>query len=530
MRRLLASMLCWACCCGGVAAQPTTGAVYDDANRNGVRDAGEAGIAGVAVSNGNAVARTDVGGRYALEVAAGQTVFVVKPPGWALPMREDGLPAFWHQQPLATPSGLRHGGLPAGPPLPAMDFALHAAAPGATALEVLLFADPQPKSRTDVDYYRRDIVEPLASATGAALGLTLGDVVDDDLSLYPAMNAVTATLRMPWLHVAGNHDMDPDARSDDDALQTFRRHYGPDTFAWEEAQATFVLLDDVILQPGAKPGYTGGLREDQFAFLETYLPSVPKDRLLVIGLHIPLFERPGADTFRDADRERLFALLRDFPRVLLLSAHNHTQQHWFHDASTGWHGAAPLHEYNVGANCGAFWSGVKDAAGIPDATMADGTPNGYATLRVSAGGDYALDWHPARWKEGDPAATAAMALHAPKVLRAGAYPAWGVYANVFMGRDDTRVEYRVDGGVWKPMQKVSQPDPRLLLENARDDLADALRGYDRSPEAKPSAHLWRGALPTDVGVGEHVVEVRAVDPAQVERRAWTSYRLSEATP
>src|SRR3546814_14356114 len=63
--------------------------------------------------------------------------------------------------------------------------------------------------------------------------------------------------------------------------------------------------------------------------------------------------------------------------------------------------------------------------------------------------------------------TAAMALYAPKVLREGAYPAWGVYANVFMGRDDTRVEYRVDGGDWMPMRRVSQPDPRLDRKSKR---------------------------------------------------------------
>src|SRR3546814_8285058 len=79
--------------------------------------------------------------------------------------------------------------------------------------------------------------------------------------------------------------------------------------------------------------------------------------------------------------------------------------------------------------------GVKDADGIPDATMADGTPNGHATLKVSQGGRYALAWHPARLRGDDQAFPAAMALHAPKVLRAGTYPAWGVYANVFMGRD-----------------------------------------------------------------------------------------------
>ena len=58
-----------------------------------------------------------------------------------------------------------------------------------------------------------------------------------------------------------------------------------------------------------------------------------------------------------------------------------------------------------------------------------------------------------------------------------------------MGADDSRVEYRIDDGPWRAMTKVLQPDPRLLAENARDDAATTLRGYDRSPEAVPSHHL-----------------------------------------
>ena len=174
-------------------------------------------------------------------------------------------------------------------------------------------------------------------------------------------------------------------------------------------------MDDVITLPGRRPAYIGGFREDQFAFLEAYLPTVPKDRLLVLAVHIPLFELEGEDTFRDADRERLFRLVQAFPHVLVLSAHSHAQRHVFHDAGSGWHGATPLHEYNVGATCGAYWSGVKDGAGIPDSTMIDGTPNGYATLTVQRGGAYALAWHNAR-----DAADAQIGLHAPKVLRRGA--------------------------------------------------------------------------------------------------------------
>src|SRR3546814_11908117 len=105
--------------------------------------------------------------------------------------------------------------------------------------------------------------------------------------------------------------------------------------------------------------------------------------------------------------------------------------HWRHGVSDGWVGTTPLHEYNVGAACGGFWSGVKDADGIPDASMADGTPNGYALLRVD-GNRYALAWHPAR-----DARDTQIALHAPTVLRRGAGPGGGVYATGFLEMPDS---------------------------------------------------------------------------------------------
>ena len=396
---------------------------------------------------------------------------------------------------------------------------------GEDGLRVLVFGDPQVKSAREVDYYRRDIVEPLRGRHGAQLGITLGDVVDDVPALHPVVKAETARLGIPWLYAPGNHDVDPDATDDAGSLRSFNREIGPDTFIRETRLANFVVLDDVIVLPGRKPAYIGGFREDQFLLLEARLPKLRKDRLLVLAMHIPLFEEAGKDSFRDEDRARLFALLKPFPHVLVLSAHSHAQRHVFHDADDGWQGAAPLHEYNVGAACGSYWSGVEDAAGIPDAMMADGTPNGYAVLTVKPGGDYALAWHNAR-----DATDSQIGLHAPKVLRRGAYPAWGVFANVYMGMDDTRVEYRVDDGEWMPMKQVLQPDPALLVENMRDDLAEALRGYDRSPEAEPSPHLWRAALPTKLEAGEHRIEVRAFDRWRGEVRASTTYRLEEAGP
>lgn len=506
------------------------GIVYRDGNGNGQRDRGERGLAGIRVSDGERIVVTGRDGRYSLPVEDGRTVFVIKPAGYRFPSRPDGMPDFWRHLRTQDGPALRYGGIPAQP-AGCRDFALvpHKARRHG-ALDVLVFSDPQTKSLVDVGYYERDVV---ASVIGmrprpsADLGISLGDIVHDDLSLYPGLNRVTASMGVPWLHVAGNHDLDFDAPRDEDSLLTFRNTYGPDTFAWEEPQAVFIGLDDVVYRPKPAGNYIGGLRESQFAFLQQYLATVPRDRLVVIGVHIPFFDAaPGKETFRHADRARLFALLEDFPSVLLLSGHSHAQRHVFHDAATGWHGAKPLHEYNVGAACGSFWSGVKDADGIPDTTMADGTPNGFATLRIAADRSYRLAWHPARDVD------AQIALHAPKVLRRGAWPGTGIYANVFMGRDDTRVEFRIDDGEWKTMQRVAQADPRVLGENLRDDEAAALRAYDRLPEATASAHLWRAALPTDLDPGDHRVAVRAygVVAEREFEEAGTTYRLEEKAP
>lgn len=510
MRKLLALILSLFAVPALAIPPPCNGGiVFEDRNGNALMDPGERGLPGIRVSDGVDISTTDERGFYLLRWEEGRTTFVIRPAGYRFAKRAHGLPDFWRHVRTGPGPALKHGGIPVDPGH-CRNFALVPQGPEGAAsrtggLDVLVFADPQTRSITDVGYYERDIIASVLDSKHADsdLGISLGDIVHDDLSLYPALNRATAKLDVPWLYVAGNHDLDFDAARDEDSLLSFRNTFGPDTLAWEEEQAVFVLLDDVIYQPGSKPSYIGGLREDQFAFLEAYLPTVPRERLLVLGVHIPFFNPvPDRETFRRTDRERLFALLKDFPNVLLLSGHSHTQEHYFHDARTGWAGAAPLHEYNVGAACGAFWSGVKDARGIPDATMSDGTPNGFATLHIAAGGDYRLAWYPA----GDSGAQ--MALHAPRVLRRGSWPGQGIYANVFMGHPGTRVEYRIDGGAWLPMTRVEQPDPRVVAENLRDDAADALRGYDRAPEAGISRHLWRGTLPTDLPLGKHRVSVR----------------------
>ena len=510
--RLLVPGLCLiaaTAACG--APQALVGRVHLDRDANGRIDAGEPPLPGVRISDGERIVTSDASGRFRLERPSGP-VFVVKPAGHRLPKRDDGLPDFWR------PEGTAH-----------WDIAL-AGAPSAPPYDVRVFGDPQPKNTADVDYFERDIVADEARLPRARLGVSLGDIVHGNLALLPAMARATAATRTPWLHASGNHDRDHTAGTDEASLDSFRQVFGPDTFAWEEPGLAVVVLDNVIHQPGSgvPARYVGGLRESQFRFLEAWLPKVPGDALLVLAMHIPLFDDdpdPAIDSFRDADRQRLFDLLERRANTLVLSSHTHIQQHRWHGAEAGFAGATPLHEYNVGAACGAFWTGVKDVRGIPDTRMADGTPNGYATLTVQPGGRYALRWH-AAGEADDPA----FAVHAPRVLRRGAWPGFGVYANVWMGDADTRVEYRVGSGEWQPMRRVDRADPELRAINTDDDRSDVLRGYDRAPEAILSPHLWRGALRTDLPAGEHEVEVRLFDRWRGELRRATRYRLVDAEP
>jgi hypothetical protein len=499
--------------------------VYVDNNRNGQFDAGDAGLRNVAVSDGVHIVRSSADGRYRLPIRPGQTLFVIKPPGYAFPERSDGRPDFFANQAGNGPL-LKYGGVSRSDPA-CRSFALLPMATGKaeSKLSVLVFGDPQTKSLTDVEYYRRDIIAPLSASPGAALALSLGDIVDDDLTLLPAVKKVDHALGLPWLYAAGNHDIDFDARDDAGSLESFRAQFGPDTFAWEEQAANFLVLDNVIYLPGSKPDYIGGLRERQFHFLARYLAGADKKKLLVIAMHIPLFQtRSDRETFRSADRRRLFKLLEPFRDVLLLTSHSHEQNHVQHDAGSDWHGSGRLYEYNAGTASGGYWAGIKDRDGIPDAMMSDGTPNGYARLFITEG-DYRLQWFNAR---NEP--NAAMALHAPNVLRKGAYPGVALYANVFMARGDAVVEARIGGGEWRPMQRVLQADPRVLARNLADDAALQLNAYDRTPEATVSRHLWRLFLPTDLAAGEHRIEVRARDPWLGEVSQQTSYRLVEAGP
>ncbi|HRQ65617.1 MAG TPA: calcineurin-like phosphoesterase C-terminal domain-containing protein [Xanthomonadaceae bacterium] len=519
-RFLIAALLTFAATAQGEVA---VGTVFLDANGNGVRDSDERGVAGVLVSNGVEVVATDRDGRWRLRVEAGQTLFVIKPTGYRFPSGENGLPRFWRHY---LPEGSRllaFGGIAATGELPeSIDFPLHGK-DRLDAVRIAVVADPQPSDAADVEYFRRGTMPGLRGEENVALGLLLGDLVNDDLDLYGPLIEALGEVDFPWFTLPGNHDLDMDAGDDRASLDTYRARFGPDTYALQVGRVHVLMLDNVIAEfrDGRFSGYVGGLREDQFRFVQNWIAHVPRQQRIVVAGHIPMSVQGGSETFRAADRERLYRLLQGRP-LTILAGHAHQQRVAWHGPGEGWNDE-PAMEWTVGAASGSFWSGMPDAEGIPHALMADGTPRGYGLLDVD-------DSHVMpTWRAAGRRVDEAMRVHAPRVLRHGSYPSAQLRVNVYLGEAGTEVRFRVGDGDWQPMRAAPIADPAVLAINVRQDEAAMLPEGGRVPDAVPSTHLWRAPLPTDLAPGNHRVDVEVRDRWGRIWRESTSYRL-QASP
>jgi hypothetical protein len=299
-----------------------------------------------------------------------------------------------------------------------------------------------------------------------------------------------------------NFDAPDDALSD----ETFEAVYGPPYYSFDYGAVHFIVLDDVhwkgkVEDPEEYAGgnYTGGLGEDQLAFVGRDLALIPATQLVVLFMHIPLVAE-----WVEPERERLYRMLEKRPFVMSVSAHYHYQEHLWLTKEDGWQGAEPHHHVIAVTTCGSWWQGLPDEAGIPVTTMRDGAPNGWLTVTFD-GHDYAMDFHAAR------GAPDQMHVWAPEVVPRRQTHLTEFLVNVYNGSERTRVEFRLDGaGGWEAMEQTARPDP--FYEAAKQRETDDLPRLSKLPEVVPSPHLWRGMLPRGLAGGTHLIEVRATDP------------------
>src|SRR5215470_6488010 len=513
-----------------------TGVVFEDRSGTGRRQPGDPGIPGVLVSNGREVAKTDGGGRYSLPIEDEAVLFVIKPTGWMVPVEAGTmLPRFYYiHQPAGTPADLdlRYRGIDPTGPLPAtVDFPLRRAAEP-TAFEVLLFTDPQPESPREVEFVRDDVVNALIG-TKAAFGMTTGDIMFDDLSLYHRQNRIIGQIGMPWWNIAGNHDLNFEASGTRYSRETFKRVFGPPHYAFEYGGALFLMLDNVEYlgtdrsRPRRDGTYQGRIGETQRAFIANVLAATPADRLVVAAMHIPLrtYIDPQGPSINTVDRDDFLKLIGDRPCVSF-SGHTHTTEHHYFGAEDGHAGATPHHHHVMTAVCGSWWSGPFDHRGIATADSRDGSPNGFHVLSID-GNKYTTRFVPAKERR-QMRISLDSEFHRDRRelyrdVRMGALlgspiPRESVFAtdlvvNLFDGGPLSKVIYRIGSGAPVVMTRERRIDPFVEEVFARNEAT-------KKPwvKADPSSHIWVARLPAGLEAGTHCVHVIASDEYGREHR------------
>lgn len=487
-------------------AQPMAGGlVYDDANRNGRRDRNETGIAGVAVSNGREVVLTKPDGTYAIPIKDHDVLFVIKPSGYQYPVNQNFLPQFFYlHKPNGSPRSKYPGSAPTGDLPKSIDFGLHRVAES-DLFSMVVFSDPQPYNEKQLEYYGKVVEQEASRLKVHSFGISLGDLTGDRPDFFEPLNQHTAKAGIPWFHVIGNHDLNFDATSQQYSNESFERIYGPSTYAFNHGKVHFIVLHNIIF-PNNQTGtfYVGGLTDDQITFIENNLRYVPTDRLVVLMMHIPLYNEPGMGiTFLPKARRQLFALLKNYPHTFSMAGHMHLQRHDIFGAEEDWLGKAPHHHYTVGTIGGDWWSGIPNEQGIPDATMYDGTPKGYNVVTfegVNYRWDYVVTGAAEDYK---------MRIHHPAVYQQGKNNRADIYVNFFQGSHQDSVFFSWDGIVWNKMRYVVEPDPYSYQVITLWDISDPLPKGSRPSQPLECRHLWKarpGRLPEP---GTHSIYVKA---------------------
>ena len=472
------------------------GTVFNDKNKNGKKDKGEPGLPNIAVSNGKEITKTDAQGKWKLPHDDDTIFFIIKPRNWRTPLNKENLPQFYYiHKPKGSPPNLKYKGVkPTGPLPKSIDFALIADKEPDT-FKAIFFGDPQPRSIEQINYMAHDIIPELIG-TEAKFGVTLGDIMFDDLDLFKESNANLALIGIPWYNVVGNHDINFDSKDDSGSDETFHRFFGPNYYSFDHGPVHFIVLDDVDWS-GEKNTYRGGLDEDQLTFVKNDLALVPKEKLIMLMMHIPLTNV--------GNRQKLYRLIEQRPYTMSISGHTHWHAHKMIDSKDGWKGKEPHHHVINVCVSGTWWKGNKDEVGIPHTTMRDGAPNGYSIITFD-GNKHVLDFKAARQP-----ASYQMNIQAPDAIDQKNDQKKSVHVNVFNGSAKSKVKMKIGKkSDWIQLKKTVENDPSYVNTREREAKNSKNGKSDLNPPS-PSDHLWKIIIPSGLELGSHLIEIEATD-------------------
>lgn len=478
-------------------AQTTVrGYVFLDKNGNGIKDYGEKGIKDILVSNQEEIVSTDASGKYEINVAGNPYVFVIKPVDYTF--SSNWAESFYVN---AQNSGKNY------------NFGLLK-----TKIDkkftALFVGDPQMRGEKALNAFQDDIVTEMLNYD-VKFACFLGDIADNDLSIYPKEKDIVKQLPYPSLHLFGNHDIAEKATTAENAADIFKSYYGPDYYSFDEGNVHFIVLNNILYkgwdsENNKRGDYFGGLTNREYQWLKADLKYVDNEKLIVIQSHIPFRE----EYCYPQEIQRLFGLLKGRKHLLALSGHLHTIRNDFFNNQSFWNSSSEFQDITIGAACGGWWTGPMDERGLPVATCADGSPNGYYRFTFE-GNKYRYEFVPA-----DHRSDFQMRLTlSDKELTMGKLQ--GIYLSINIFTATCKASVKVTFDDKKTIFAKNYTGIDLFMQQTH-----SLRyNFDNwQPKLEKTSHLWKVLLPENLSVGIHKIKVEAEDK---DGNRYTGYKIIE---
>lgn len=396
-----------------------------------VTDRAGRGISGVVVNNGMAFTRTDANGNWTLrtDTFVSKFISISTPAAYKLPSKNSIASGFY--MPVKTAVKVK-----------SCNFVLEKRAKPSDRFSYIAISDPQMLDAADMKRWNTELVPDMRavvdslSKTREVVGITVGDIVFDNLPLLRSYAASFRNMKITMFQCIGNHDFDKRYKGLNNARMgagtygemAYAAMFGPTDYSFNIGKAHVVTMKNINYK-GNKV-YVEYMTENQLRWLANDLKFVPKGSLVILNMHAAGWNKddPGENMRGVVSLQKI---LQDY-KVHVFCGHTH----YFQNVEVG----KNLYQHNIGAACGAWWTGWINRCG---------TPNGYMVVDVSGSN---VEW---QYKATGFPFSRQMTLYDKGEF--GTQPGY-VVANIWDYDSACKVEWYQDGKLMGTMQRFTGAD------------------------------------------------------------------------
>lgn len=325
------------------------------------------GIAGVVVNNGREFCQTNRNGvwQLATDTTVSKFVAISTPREYQLPHAEGLATGFY----VSTTKAIANQDK--------VVFKLHKRDTVVNKFHYIAVSDPQIRNAHDMKRWRSETVPSIMQTastlrkSGEVIGMSLGDVVFDNMAIYPQYVQSLKNRNITFFQCIGNHDFqkayadlhNSEIGAANYAEQMYGRYFGPVNYSFNIGKCHVITLKTINYRGNCK--YEEEITEEDLRWLERDLSYVPKDIMLIVNMHAPGWNSMETiDNIQNANK--LAEILAPWETHVFAG---HT--HFFENVEV----SPRLYQHNIAAACGAWWTSNLNR---------DGAPNGYMVATIDS--------------------------------------------------------------------------------------------------------------------------------------------------